>query len=84
MLGTSYYGYGLVSHSTQCSTLCFHYHYYIYFIQASSQSHSKLITSLPEFISMSDKYSSAGTHIAVTTATDLSGSKDPYIFPVLH
>ena len=83
MVGTLSYGVVLSSHSIHWSTLWVCHPSSSGFIQASSQSHSKLITAILAFITMSDNNSSTGTPTAVTTATDLSGSQDPQMLPVI-
>ena len=84
MLGNSSSGSGLVIHSTHWSTLWVHHISSSDCNQYSSQSNYKWITDLLEFIPMSDNSSSANTPIAVTTATDISGSHAPWVLLVLY
>ena len=83
MLGTSPSGADLVSHSTHWLTLWFLHPSSIELIHSYSPSHSKLTTALLEFTPMPGSDSSTGTTTDVTTATDLSGSHTPWMFPVI-
>ena len=75
MLVTSSPDDGLVSQSTQWSTLRVGHTYPSDFTQGASPSHSIWITALLELIPMSDNASSTGTPMAVTTSIDISGSQ---------
>ena len=83
MLGNSYSGAGLVSHSNHCSTLWVLHPYSIEFIHYSSPPHYKWITALLAFIPISDNASYTGTPTDIITATNLSGSHTTWMFNVL-
>ena len=83
MLGTSSPDDGLVNQSTNWSTIWVVYTYPSDFTQYASLLHSIRITKFVVFIPISAKPFSTGIHTVVITSTDLSGSQDYCILPVL-
>ena len=83
MLGTSSSGAGLMIHFTHWSTLWVLYPSSSDSIHYSSPSHSKWITALLEFITMSNNTSSTGIPTAVITATNIYVYHAPCMFPII-
>ena len=79
---SSPYG-GLVSQSTHLSTLFVVHNPSSDLTQDAFPSHSILITTFMDFIPISAKASSTGSPTVVITATDIYGSKAPFMMPFI-